>query len=851
MASGSTIVGSVVYEARYDLAQLRKDAKAADKIVEQSYNKQAKASAKASKSTSGSSSSSSAKGSSYDAQTRVNAIKREAQASLDTISQYAPQVQKQFLTVERANNAVYNSTVRSTNAIAKYGSGSSQATQATNGLNIAVQNQSQQQSKLTSMLNGTYKSQASFSQSLGDGAVAIGGVVASLITLQTTISVVKNSVRAANEYEAALTGLSRLSKRFGEDNKLATASAEELASDGLITVATAAGSLQKLLTAGVGLPQAIELLKGYKDQAAFGRSSTLDLDTAVGNLAESFYTENSAIGNLSGQTENWAQILEYGASALGKTVSQLTAQERITAKVIGQQRLNNLVQGDAAVYASTNAGNQQRLNATLKEMQVTIGQVTNQLTSGLIGALSGLDKEQQKTVISVGAGAAAFITIATIAPVVVKGIRAIRAAIISVGVANAFATAGISALVGGLAALAVGFGVSALIDSLDEADASTESMNENVAQVASGLGTGAANAADMAKQVAKINDEMEKTREDYRYSLAELVSEKNKNIATLLDTLSEEERAYNNAYAERLASFRKSDNEEQLSHAQKTKKLQNQIDFLTKYNTSANKKQLSELQFSLAQENAEYTKSTALRQGEFDAQTQSEAEEYQKRRDENQTKLNEELALLEKHRQDVLGVRNVILLDEIDKLKQSRDAQLASLEQQKADIVGQLGGAAKEVAKVAGDASVEASKKLAQSIFNMNAQLINMYGAAARNGDVKINSAGELEIKLKKGGTIPYSSGFAEGGYTGRGGVNDVAGVVHKGEYVLPQSAVDQSTGTPKATAIQGQNVTVNISMSGIMSSSPSDERAIAVRIGKRINEALKAKGQPVIPGLA
>jgi len=36
----------------------------------------------------------------------------------------------------------------------------------------------------------------------------------------------------------------------------------------------------------------------------------------------------------------------------------------------------------------------------------------------------------------------------------------------------------------------------------------------------------------------------------------------------------------------------------------------------------------------------------------------------------------------------------------------------------------------------------------------------------------------------------PPGTGFASGGYTGSGGVNEVAGVVHKGEFVLPASAV-------------------------------------------------------------
>ena len=39
--------------------------------------------------------------------------------------------------------------------------------------------------------------------------------------------------------------------------------------------------------------------------------------------------------------------------------------------------------------------------------------------------------------------------------------------------------------------------------------------------------------------------------------------------------------------------------------------------------------------------------------------------------------------------------------------------------------------------------------------------------------------------------------GFAEGGYTGAGGKYEPAGVVHKGEYVIPKQYVNQSTGTP------------------------------------------------------
>lgn len=43
-----------------------------------------------------------------------------------------------------------------------------------------------------------------------------------------------------------------------------------------------------------------------------------------------------------------------------------------------------------------------------------------------------------------------------------------------------------------------------------------------------------------------------------------------------------------------------------------------------------------------------------------------------------------------------------------------------------------------------------------------------------------------------------HVAGYATGGYTGQGNAGDVAGIVHKGEYVVPKDQVDQNTGKPK-----------------------------------------------------
>jgi hypothetical protein len=45
---------------------------------------------------------------------------------------------------------------------------------------------------------------------------------------------------------------------------------------------------------------------------------------------------------------------------------------------------------------------------------------------------------------------------------------------------------------------------------------------------------------------------------------------------------------------------------------------------------------------------------------------------------------------------------------------------------------------------------------------------------------------------------------YASGGYTGPGGKYEEAGIVHKGEYVIPKEDVNQATGLPKPGAVQG-----------------------------------------------
>jgi hypothetical protein len=75
---------------------------------------------------------------------------------------------------------------------------------------------------------------------------------------------------------------------------------------------------------------------------------------------------------------------------------------------------------------------------------------------------------------------------------------------------------------------------------------------------------------------------------------------------------------------------------------------------------------------------------------------------------------------------------------------------------------------------------------------------------------------------------------WADGGYTGAGGKYEPAGIVHKGEYVVPREQVNQATGTPyfmSQTPSYATGGFVGAPQSQIVYLSPED-RAILRSVG-------------------
>jgi len=143
--------------------------------------------------------------------------------------------------------------------------------------------------------------------------------------------------------------------------------------------------------------------------------------------------------------------------------------------------------------------------------------------------------------------------------------------------------------------------------------------------------------------------------------------------------------------------------------------------------------------------------------------------------------------------------------------------------QQTMDALDQLGRA-------------EAGAKSADADAKARLERLSQSGTAAQR------QRANKQLSKLYGGGGGGGGGFALGGYTGRGGANDVAGIVHRGEYVLPKPMVDQNTGQPKA---MGGVTNINITVP-MLTGSANERRKVARMLIKDIQDIAGMNGQSV-----
>lgn len=698
-------------------------------------------------------------------------------------------------------------------------------------------------------------------KSFDDTTKSLAAFAAAYLALNKVSQTLKDSIKTANDYQAAFLGLGTVANAFGTDANAATDAARSLAQDGLMSVQDAAVGLKNLLAAGFSLDQAINLMNGFKDSAAFSRQAALGFGEAIRGATEGIKNGNSTLVDNAGITKNLSVIIkEMGKSQQDLMNVQSDASVR-TALYTGLLKEMSVQTGDAARLSDTAAGADARLSTAMTNLQAEVGNTANALRKDLTFALADFIQNNQQAVITVGTGVATMIAFAGGAYVAVKAVNALKLALTSLAKHPAIA---ILTLTAGLLA---SLGVSALMDSLDEADTSAGNLEANLSDLAPSLDSASSSANKLAKQLARIDESVQKANDDYRYQLAQLVKQTEDNIAQTRKQLDEENKSYQKAYSDRFNEYSKSLLDETEEHDKQVSLLTTQIDFLKRYNNTYNRDKLSNLQFALAKENAQYQAQTSLLKTQYDEDLQALIEQHNAKLQSYQDELSKERSLLERHAEDVASIRDVMLLDEIDSLKKSRDEQLKSLQQQRADALDQAGQTNDALLKKTQEYLDKLNKQSAEAGKKAGENLGNSWldGLEKKLEDRKIEMNKNTKnpfIKYFTGGDVvqSYMGGPVRAGNPYLVGENPDGSINKTTELFIPNQSgrimnagdlQDSIVGAGGSTPLGGdgakQDITINLELTGVFASSPAEQRAAARQMLNRINEELRAKSLPQI----
>lgn len=228
-------------------------------------------------------------------------------------------------------------------------------------------------------------------QSSANSYAALLAVVAGTgIATHKLVGVLGDTIDAANKEQAALTGLSSITRAFKVDTDKATRAAEDLAKDGLMTVTDAATGLKNLIAAGFNLDQAVTLMKRFKDSAAFGRQSALSFGQAVTSATEGIKNGNSILVDNAGVTKNLSVILEeagFSAQDLMRATTDANVRQALFNGIIKE---TNAQVGDAARLTELFGGKQAQLSAKTTELKARIGEALQPALANLLQTITPL-----------------------------------------------------------------------------------------------------------------------------------------------------------------------------------------------------------------------------------------------------------------------------------------------------------------------------------------------------------------------------------------------------------------------------------------------------------------------------
>lgn len=279
-------------------------------------------------------------------------------------------------------------------------------------------------SDLTDLKNGIGEAKSMMNSLKGVGKSVGDNIKSSFTDFMNTAKIVgavgvgaftlfaKSAIDLKSETDKANISLEIMAERFGHNAKEAKKLADSLGKELRIGTGSASEGLQNLIKSGLTLDQSADLMRRFTNEAMTGKSESISLADAVKNLTFAYATNNSALGNMSGVSENWSDITEKGKKILagwngeanksagitpelakqikayeqslkdqGKTLS---ASDDEMAKYIGLLQLTNLTAGSSAKFQGTYTDNLAMMGLKITEVKLALGTLLQDALNPLV-----------------------------------------------------------------------------------------------------------------------------------------------------------------------------------------------------------------------------------------------------------------------------------------------------------------------------------------------------------------------------------------------------------------------------------------------------------------------------------
>lgn len=670
----------------------------------------------------------------------------------------------------------------------------------------------------------------------GDAQKKLGGLSTAVFKAQVAFEAIRrgvgaakdaigDSVKASEQYRQALVALGAVAAGFGLDQKEANKAALLLARDGLLTVSEAALGLRNLFSSGLDIQTSVALMQTLKDSASANRKTYMSLADQVVTTTEGIKNQNSVLTDNSGISTNYNRIVQNTADRLGVQQSALDDVSKAYAVANGFIREGAIYSGFAARESSTLSGKQSILTSNMTKFKTLIGQA---LTPALLDLADTLGNQLSDAIVFLQRNMLflqrAFVLLATI------GKSAINILTLQFEEAKKSARGYWS------------YVESQSKESADEQLSTVKELNEKIEEV---------NTSSAQKITEAIGDEnkrfqrqMEDRARSFKENMLDMLSAHQEKADEIKSQLKDEKEKFQEDNADRERDYKHYVADITRSHKKKVEDIKRDLEEELSKGEEVNRDRVADIKRRLKEENDEFAYTLEERKRKYEEETMKAKSEYAKRKSELEVELNEERAILEKHKDKRGAIMERMKESDIERLERQYKEEKALFKEQHLERLEQVRREGAQSGAAMGAAFKDALKKeTEEAARQVEEQLDKIAGIPERKGFLNKAQdafAGVFQepvlflkgVKIALENFLRSAAPLSRGGGGGGGEAGDF--IARPGQPIQKFSSADTVVGFKQGGPIAGMMGGVTINFNGDMSvRSDNDITSLAQEISR------------------